>query len=77
MSEHWHHCSWEINKDAPATHATHAIRRPRVPIGAVSFIEEPESPMWRSHGYGAYRAVSGRYEFAHVVWRCDDKDCRP
>lgn len=75
MSEHWHHCSWEIDKDAPATPTSKVERRPRIPAGAVSVIPEPESLMWQIQGHGAYRAVSGEYEFAHVVWRCGGREC--
>lgn len=75
MSEHWHHCSWEIDRDRPVTPFTSVSSRPRIPIGATSIIDEPDSPMWRDQGHGGYRAVSGAYEFAHVVWRCTDRSC--
>lgn len=72
MSTHWHHCSWEVDQQSPATATSKVARRPRLPIGAVSIIDEPtHSPLWRVQGHGGYLAVSGDYAFAHVVWRCD------
>lgn len=76
MAEHWHHCSWEIDQQSPATPTSKVERRPRIPIGAVSYINEPSSEMWRRQGHGGYKAVSGAYEFAHVVWRCNDGKCK-
>lgn len=70
MGTHWHHCSWEIDQQSPATATSKVERRPRLPIGAASIIDEPDSPLWRAQGQGGYRAVSGEYQFAHVVWRC-------
>jgi hypothetical protein len=72
MEGHWHHCSWEIDQGAPTTAGSKIERRPPIKPGQVSRIDEPtDSPMWQEQGHGGYRAVSGHYEFAHVVWRCD------
>ena len=82
MSSHWHHCSWEIDPTRKVTHNSTMRTRPPVSAGQVSFHPvsldaEPASPLWREQGQGGYKAVSGRYEFAHVVWRCDSVDCQP
>lgn len=76
MSEHWHHCSWEIDKDSPATPTSKVERRAALPRGSHSIIAEPDSEMWKKQGHGGYRAVSGDYEYVYVVWRCDDSACR-
>jgi hypothetical protein len=77
MTAHWHHCSWEIDPTRHVTHRTTMLTRPPVTAGQVSFVAEPASPLWQQQGHGAYRVVSGRYEFAHVVWRCADAGCQP